>query len=153
MHMKGFNLTMPHKVRVIPFLDGVTNAARIIGAVNTVYTENGRYIGDNTDGKGFVEAMKMQGAPIEGKKIVLLGAGGAGKAIGRGMRAGGRKAHHRRQPATGSAAKASPASLRTIRPARRHICLGKARRAFPIVIYSSTPPASALRRTWIRSRC
>ena len=82
MHMKGFNLTMPHKVRVIPFLDGVTNAARIIGAVNTVYTENGRYIGDNTDGKGFVEAMKMQGAPIEGKKIVLLGAGGAGKAIG-----------------------------------------------------------------------
>ena len=50
--------------------------------VNTVYTENGRYIGDNTDGKGFVEAMKMQGAPIEGKKIVLLGAGGAGKAIG-----------------------------------------------------------------------
>lgn len=82
IHMKGFNLTMPHKVRVIPFLDGITDAARIIGAVNTVYEENGRYIGENTDGKGFVEALKMQGAPIEGKSIVLLGAGGAGKAIG-----------------------------------------------------------------------
>ena len=82
IHMKGFNLTMPHKVRVIPFLDGITEAARIIGAVNTVYEENGRYIGENTDGKGFVEAMKMQGAPIEGKRIVLLGAGGAGRAIG-----------------------------------------------------------------------
>ena len=82
IHMKGFNLTMPHKVRVIPFLDGMSEAARIIGAVNTVYEENGRYIGENTDGKGFVEAMQMQGAPIEGKKIVLLGAGGAGKAIG-----------------------------------------------------------------------
>ncbi len=82
IHMKGFNLTMPHKVRVIPFLDGMSEAARIIGAVNTVYEENGRYIGENTDGKGFVEAMQMQGAPIEGKNIVLLGAGGAGKAIG-----------------------------------------------------------------------
>ena len=82
IHMKGFNLTMPHKVRVIPFLDGMSEAARIIGAVNTVYEENGLYIGENTDGKGFVEAMQMQGAPIEGKRIVLLGAGGAGKAIG-----------------------------------------------------------------------
>lgn len=82
MHMKGFNLTMPHKVRVIPFLDGVTEAARIIGAVNTVYEENGNYIGENTDGKGFVEALKMQGESVEGKRVVLLGAGGAGKAIG-----------------------------------------------------------------------
>ena len=82
MHMKGFNLTMPHKVRVIPFLDGVTEAARIIGAVNTVYEENGNYIGENTDGKGFVEALKMQGESAKGKRVVLLGAGGAGKAIG-----------------------------------------------------------------------
>ena len=75
----GITLSLIH---IFPFLDGITNAARIIGAVNTVYEENGRYIGENTDGKGFVEAMKMQGAPIDGKKIVLLGAGGAGKAIG-----------------------------------------------------------------------
>ena len=98
IHMKGFNLTMPHKVRVIPFLDAMSEAARIIGAVNTVYEENGLYIGENTDGKGFVEAMQMQGAPIEGKNIVLLGAGGAGKAIGVECALAGRQPHHGHQP-------------------------------------------------------
>ena len=73
---------MPHKVRVIPFLGRHERGGAHHRAVNTVYEENGRYIGENTDGKGFVEAMQMQGAPIAGKKIVLLGAGGAGKAIG-----------------------------------------------------------------------
>lgn len=82
MHMKGFNLTMPHKIRAIPFLDGISEAARIIGAVNTVYLDNGRYIGENTDGKGFVEALIQEGISIAGKRAVLLGAGGAGKAIG-----------------------------------------------------------------------
>ena len=82
MQMKGFNLTMPHKVRVIPFLDGISEAARAIGAVNTVYRENGRLIGENTDGKGFVEALGMVGVSLDGKRVALLGAGGAAKAIG-----------------------------------------------------------------------
>ena len=81
-HMKGFNLTMPHKIRVIPFLDGLTDAARLIGAVNTVYLENDRLIGENTDGKGFVEALISEGVDLTGKQITLLGAGGAARAIG-----------------------------------------------------------------------
>ena len=81
-HMKGFNLTMPHKIRVIPFLDGLTDAARLIGAVNTVYLENDRLIGEKTDGKGFVEALISEGVDLTGKQITLLGAGGAARAIG-----------------------------------------------------------------------
>ncbi len=80
--MRGFNLTMPHKVRAIPFLDGITPAAKLIGAVNTVYLENGRFIGENTDGKGFVEALSMQNISPMGKRVALLGAGGAARAIG-----------------------------------------------------------------------
>ena len=79
--MKGINLTMPHKIAVLPYLDEISPAARIIGAVNTVVVREGRLIGDNTDGKGFVQALQMEQVPLEGKKVVLLGAGGAAKAI------------------------------------------------------------------------
>ena len=81
LHMKGINLTMPHKIAVLPYLDEISPAARIIGAVNTVVVREGRLIGDNTDGKGFVQALQMEQVPLEGKKVVLLGAGGAAKAI------------------------------------------------------------------------
>lgn len=79
--MRGMNLTMPHKVNVIPMLDELTNAAEIIGAVNTVINENGRLIGENTDGKGFLLSLEEAGVKVKGKKAVLLGAGGAAKAI------------------------------------------------------------------------
>lgn len=81
-HMKGMNLTMPHKINVIPYLDELSQAAQIIGAVNTIVVkEDGKLFGENTDGKGFVQAMKNSGVSLEHKKVVILGAGGAAKAI------------------------------------------------------------------------
>ncbi len=81
LNFRGINLTMPHKIRVIPMLDELSEAARIIGAVNTVICDNGRLIGENTDGKGFTRALKMGGVQIEGADIMILGAGGAARAI------------------------------------------------------------------------
>ena len=81
MNFNGLNLTMPHKRNIIPMLDGLTQAAEIIGAVNTVIVRDGKYIGENTDGKGFVTALKMSGAELTGKVVTILGAGGAARAI------------------------------------------------------------------------
>ena len=82
INMKGVNLTMPHKITVIPYLDELSEAASVIGAVNTVVVrEDGSLFGENTDGKGFVEALLRAGGHIEGKNIVILGAGGAARAI------------------------------------------------------------------------
>lgn len=78
---KGLNLTMPYKIAIIPWLDELTEAARIIGAVNTVVEKDGRYIGENTDGKGFVRALSKKGISLAGKHVTLLGAGGAARAI------------------------------------------------------------------------
>lgn len=81
LNMKGINLTMPHKITVLPYLDEISQAARIIGAVNTIVIQNGKLIGDNTDGKGFVQALEREHTKPEGKSITILGAGGAAKAI------------------------------------------------------------------------
>ena len=81
MNFNGLNLTMPHKRNIIPMLDGMTQAAEIIGAVNTVLVRDGKWIGENTDGKGFVTALKMSGAELTGKYVTILGAGGAARAI------------------------------------------------------------------------
>lgn len=79
--MKGINLTMPHKIKVLPYLDELSPAAKIIGAVNTVIQKDGKLYGENTDGKGFVTALKNSGETLEGKKVTILGAGGAARAI------------------------------------------------------------------------
>lgn len=81
MGFRGFNLTIPHKVAVIPLLDELTEAARSIGAVNTVISENGKLIGENTDGKGFLTSLRDNGIDPAGKTITLLGAGGAARAV------------------------------------------------------------------------
>ena len=82
LHMKVINLTMPHKIAVIPYLDELSEAASIIGAVNTVVVrEDGSLFGENTDGKGFIEALLRYGEHPQGKNIVILGAGGAARAI------------------------------------------------------------------------
>lgn len=81
LNMKGMNLTMPHKINVIPYLDEISEAAGIIGAVNTIVVRDGKLFGENTDGKGFVQALKNKGISLTNKKIVILGAGGAAKAI------------------------------------------------------------------------
>ncbi|MCX6607058.1 MAG: shikimate dehydrogenase [Acidobacteria bacterium] len=82
MGWRGFNCTIPHKVAVIPFLDELSREARIIGAVNTVRREGNRLIGENTDGRGFMRGLRQDaGMDPKGKRVVLLGAGGAARAI------------------------------------------------------------------------
>jgi shikimate dehydrogenase len=80
--MRGFNLTIPHKVAVLKYLDALTPAAKIIGAVNTVINDDGRLTGENTDGKGFLISLEKAGVSVKGKHVVILGAGGAARAIG-----------------------------------------------------------------------
>ena len=82
MGFRGFNLTIPHKVAVIPMLDELTEAARVIGAVNTVVNTNGKLLGENTDGKGFLTSLTENGIDPAGKTVTLLGAGGAARAVG-----------------------------------------------------------------------
>lgn len=80
--MRGINCTLPHKIEVIKYLDEVAESARLIGAVNTIINNNGKLIGENTDGKGFMLSIESAGIDPKGKKMVLLGAGGAARAIG-----------------------------------------------------------------------
>src|SRR5215470_71781 len=80
--MRGINLTIPHKVAVIEHLDHIAPDAAIIGAVNTVRVEGDRLIGENTDGKGFLRGLRQDaGVDSRGKRVVVLGAGGASRAI------------------------------------------------------------------------
>jgi len=81
MNFRGFNLTIPHKVAVIPMLDELTEAAGLIGAVNTVFSQDGKLIGENTDGKGFLTSLRENGIDPSGKTVTLLGAGGAARAV------------------------------------------------------------------------
>lgn len=81
MGFRGGNLTIPHKVAVVPLLDRLTPAAAMMGAVNCLVREGNELVGENTDGKGFVESLRTLVDPA-GKKIVLLGAGGAARAVG-----------------------------------------------------------------------
>ncbi|MCX6451331.1 MAG: shikimate dehydrogenase [Actinobacteria bacterium] len=76
----GFNCSQPHKVEVIKYLDGLGESAALMGAVNCVVRRDGKYIGENTDGKGFLESLKVVADPKD-KNIVILGAGGAARAI------------------------------------------------------------------------
>ena len=81
MGFQGFNCTIPHKVKVIEYLDGLGESASLMGAVNCVVRRDGQWIGENTDGKGFVESLRELTDPA-GKKVVIFGAGGAARAIG-----------------------------------------------------------------------
>ncbi len=80
--MRGINCTMPHKINVLQYLDEMSESAALIGAVNTIVNTDGRLFGENTDGKGLVESLEENGIDALGKKIVMLGAGGAARAIG-----------------------------------------------------------------------
>ena len=80
-NVKGFNVTMPHKKNIVQLLDEVSEDAKIIGSVNTVKNEKGKLIGYNTDGSGLVKAIEAAGVDYKGKKIVILGSGGAARAV------------------------------------------------------------------------
>lgn len=81
LNLRGANVTMPCKNAVIPYLDELTPAAKAIQAVNTIVNENGRLVGHNTDGCGYTQNLRRNGIEVAGKKIVLLGGGGAASAI------------------------------------------------------------------------
>jgi shikimate dehydrogenase len=77
----GANLTVPFKVRVIPHLAALDPVAQRTGAVNTVVFRDGRWVGSNTDAPGFAAAVHETGHSLEGAHVVVLGAGGAGRAV------------------------------------------------------------------------
>jgi len=79
--IKGLNVTIPHKVNVIKYLNKLTYEAKLIGAVNTILNEGGKLIGFNTDYTGVLKTFETYKIDLTNKKIVLLGAGGAAKAI------------------------------------------------------------------------
>lgn len=78
----GGNITMPHKTKIVEYLDDISPEAKIIGSINTIkIDENKKVTGYNTDGKGFVKSLEENEVKFKGKKIVIAGAGGAAKAI------------------------------------------------------------------------
>lgn len=82
LNLKGVNVTVPHKENVISLLDVIDEEAAFIGAVNTILNDNGILRGFNTDGRGFMESLKDENIEVKGKRIVIIGAGGASRAIG-----------------------------------------------------------------------
>lgn len=102
MSFRGGNFTIPHKCAVIPLLDGLSPAAELMGAVNCVYRDGELLRGENTDGKGFLQSLRTITEPTD-KRIVILGAGGAARAIA--VELGLAKAHEivvvNRDPARG----------------------------------------------------
>lgn len=87
--IKGLNVTIPHKVAVMAFLDKLDPLAEKIGAVNTIVNDNGVLTGFNTDASGAMRALAEGGIKIDGRKIVVLGAGGASRAVSLALADGG----------------------------------------------------------------
>ena len=81
LNIRGMNVTIPHKENVMRFLDRIDPVAEQIGAVNAIVNNNGVLTGYNTDGWGFIKSLQNKHINISGKQALLLGAGGAGKAI------------------------------------------------------------------------
>ena len=87
--VRGLNVTVPHKCSVMPLLDRIDEEAARIGAVNTIYTDGNAWVGANTDAPGFVRALEEGGAPPAGKRAVVLGTGGAARAVIDGLASAG----------------------------------------------------------------
>lgn len=99
LNIKGVNITVPHKEAVIQYLDEVSEEARSIGAVNTILNDRGVLKGFNTDVKGFILSLKEEGVNVKDKNFLVLGAGGAAKAIIYGiLKEGGRVYIYNRTP-------------------------------------------------------
>ncbi|MDK9705935.1 MAG: shikimate dehydrogenase [Desulforhopalus sp.] len=82
MNVAGFNVTIPHKIAIIDYLDALDPLAATIGAVNTICIKDGRTIGYNTDGEGFIRSLhEAAGTIVHGKRVLILGCGGAVRAI------------------------------------------------------------------------
>lgn len=81
----GLMVTMPHKAAVIPALDRITPAAEVLGAVNSIAWEGSELVGDNTDGAGLMSALRAEGTVVAGRSCLVLGAGGAARAVVRAL--------------------------------------------------------------------
>jgi shikimate dehydrogenase len=81
MNIRGINITVPHKEKVIPFIDQIHEEALFIGAVNTIVNTDDRLIGFNTDGRGFMKSLEESGILVKDKDILIIGAGGAARAV------------------------------------------------------------------------
>jgi shikimate dehydrogenase len=81
LHMGGVNVTIPHKQAVMAWMDELSPEAHLIGAINTIHLRDGRLHGYNTDGIGFLRALEEAGSDVAGCTVMLLGAGGAARAI------------------------------------------------------------------------
>nr|WP_317333215.1 shikimate dehydrogenase [uncultured Romboutsia sp.] len=81
LDIKGGNVTIPHKVNIIKYLDSIDDNAKLIGAVNTIKNKGGVLKGYNTDGRGFVKSILDKGYDIKNKKVMIIGAGGACRSI------------------------------------------------------------------------
>lgn len=128
---RGCNLTIPHKVAVIPLLDELDEEARLIGAVNTIVNEKGALIGYNTDGKGYLRSLTEEtGILLSGGKAVILGAGGAARAIAVTLARSGLKeiviANRTRDKAEELASTVFAAALKPAVPAVRVVSLEQA---------------------------
>ena len=81
LRVRGWNVSMPNKIAIVPLLDDLSPAARLVGAVNTVVNDDGRLTGHVTDGTGYMTALREQGVDPAGGRMTIIGAGGAGTAI------------------------------------------------------------------------
>lgn len=80
-NLRGFSVTIPHKVAIMPFLDEVEPTAKHIGSVNTILVENGKLTGYNTDASGALRALQSGGVTLKGQQVLMVGTGGAARAI------------------------------------------------------------------------
>jgi shikimate dehydrogenase len=81
LNFVGVNVTVPHKQAVIPYLDELSEAVRLTGAVNTIHIRDGEFFGYNTDAIGFLNSLEEANCPPQGKRVAVLGAGGAARAV------------------------------------------------------------------------
>lgn len=82
LNIIGVNITIPHKEKVMSYLDEINEEALFIGAVNTILNKDDKLIGYNTDGIGFMKSLEENGIDIKNKKVLIVGAGGAARAVG-----------------------------------------------------------------------
>lgn len=103
-NIAGVSVTVPHKEAVIPLLDEIDDEARRIGAVNTIVNENGKLVGRNTDAAGAVAALEQHAGDLRGRKVFVIGAGGAARAVAFGVLQKGADLHIiNRSPSRGEA--------------------------------------------------
>ncbi len=92
-HIRGLSVTIPHKVAILPLLDSVGTTAKHIGSVNTIVKDRGMLVGSNTDASGAIQALQQGGVELSGQRVVILGSGGAARAIAFGLCVEGKIGH------------------------------------------------------------